>query len=331
MPVIHYLNVKQGDCIGIEHYSGHKTIIDVCNASPPAALLETLLKAAATAEAGVSGNFNQKKYPVNPISYFRDRGWSSVFRFILTHPDMDHMDGLRAFFEEFGPLNFWDTDNTKEIDPFSWGNSPYKKEDWTFYKTLRDGKPTTDPKRLTLFSGEKGKYFNQGEDGTGGGDGLQILAPTRELVGDANESDCDFHACSYVLLYQTGDRRIVFGGDSDDSTWEHILATHRKSVTAVDLLIAPHHGRASGRSYDFLDVLRPKMTFFGNASSEHLAYDAWRYRKLSFITNNQANCMIARVADGSMGIYSTHEKFARTYNRLTTYDADLRAWLVSEL
>lgn len=331
MPVIHYLNVRQGDCIGIEHNSGHKTVIDVCNAAEPITTLEAILKTAGTLEAGVSGNFNQKKCPVNPISYFRDRGWSRVFRFILTHPDMDHMDGLKAFFKEFGPANFWDTDNVKGIDPLSWGASPYKKEDWTFYKTLRDGKPTTDPKRLTLFSGAKGKYFNQEEDGTGGGDGLHILAPTTALVDAANESDCDFNACSYVLLYQTGTRRIVFGGDSDDSTWEHILSTHRQSVTDVDLLIAPHHGRASGRSYEFLDVLRPKMTFFGNASSEHLAYGAWNNRKLAFITNNQANCMIARVVDGSMGIYGTHEKFARAMNPSTTFDTGLRAWLLRNL
>ena len=32
MPTIHFLNVKSGDCSIIEHYSGHKTVIDICNA-----------------------------------------------------------------------------------------------------------------------------------------------------------------------------------------------------------------------------------------------------------------------------------------------------------
>jgi len=36
--------------------------------------------------------------PVNPIEYLRDRGISEVFRFILTHPEMDHMDGIKDFF-----------------------------------------------------------------------------------------------------------------------------------------------------------------------------------------------------------------------------------------
>ena len=41
-------------------------------------------------------------------------------------------------------------------------------------------------------------------------------------MGEANKKD-DYNDCSYVLLYRTGDRRIVFGGDSHDRTWEHIL------------------------------------------------------------------------------------------------------------
>ena len=49
-------------------------------------------------------------------------------------------------------------------------------------------------------------------------------------------------------------------------------------MTNVDLLIEPHNGRESGRSYDFLDTLNPKVTVFGNVNSEHLAYGAWSSR-----------------------------------------------------
>ena len=48
-----------------------------------------------------------------------------------------------------------------------------------------------------------------------------------------------------------GPAGIVFGGDSHDATWDHILEHHRADVTDIDLLIAPHHGRKSGRSYEF--------------------------------------------------------------------------------
>jgi len=319
MPVIHFLNVNDGDCSFIEHISGRITVIDVCNAKAASALgrsVERLNEVRAALEEGVNGNFNQKEYPVNPILYMQEHGLSKVFRFILTHPDMDHMDGIRAFFDAFSPLNFWDTDNEDEKDFGEGYNGGYNEEDWEFYKSLRDGKPETNPKRLTLYSGATGQYYNKGETPDSGGDGLQVLAPTTQLVKDANESG-DYNDCSYVVLYRTGNYRILFAGDSHDKTWEHILKEHEARVTDVDLLIAPHHGRDSERDWEFLDVVNPALTLFGNADSEHLAYGAWNYRGLPFITNNQADCIMVDVGTDTMDVYVTCEAFAKASNPYT--------------
>ena len=114
MGVIHFLNVNEGDCTWINHPSGHNTVIDV-SAAQPINIFESL-----------SGNHNQKNHPVNPIEYLQDFGIETVFRFILTHPDMDHMDGIKEFFDSFDVLNFWDTENNKTMDDTSvWGR--YKK------------------------------------------------------------------------------------------------------------------------------------------------------------------------------------------------------------
>ncbi|HID31167.1 MAG TPA: hypothetical protein EYP19_14375 [Desulfobacterales bacterium] len=328
MATIHYLNVKEGDCSVIEHDSGRITVIDVCNARPRESLTEVYMAADAKEARGIEGNFQQKKYPVNPISYLLDRGINQIFRYIQTHPDMDHMDGIKVLFEALKPLNFWDTDNKKEMREDSWEGSPYNEDDWTFYKCLRDTNPQSDPRRLTLLSGARGQYYNVGEDGRDGGDGLYILAPTQELVDAANEADDNYNRCSYVILFRAGDHRIVFGGDSHDETWEHILQHYKDDITDIDLLIAPHHGRKSGRSYQFLDTLRPTLTFFGNARSEHLAYDAWRRRGLSYITNNQANCMVVDTSTTPMTLYVTHEHFARRVNTETFYSKRFKAWHV---
>lgn len=329
MATIHFLNVKEGDCSIIEHNSGHTTVIDVCNAKPVKLLQEALLATMDKSERGISGNFQQKKYPVNPISYMNDHRVNNIFRYVQTHPDMDHMDGIEALLHEFSPINFWDTGNTKEMQASSWEGSLYRASDWQFYKQLRDTDPDGNPNRLTLYSGARGQYYNQGSDGTEGGDGLHLLAPTKELVAAANQADEDYNGCSYVILYRTASNRIVFGGDSHDATWAHILEHHKADVTDIDLLIAPHHGRKSGRSYEFLDTLTPTLTFFGNARSKHLAYGAWANRRLSIITNNQANCMVVDASTSPMTLYVAHENFARRVKAWTYYSDDFKAWYVT--
>ena len=313
MGIIHFLNVNEGDCTWIHHPSGRNTVIDVSAAVPT------------TEFARSSGNHNQKDYPVNPIAYLKGFGVSTIFRFILTHPDMDHMDGMKALFESFAVWNFWDTENTKEMsDGDSWGK--YNKDDWDYYQKVR--KSSSDPKVLRIYAGSHGKFFNEDEDGKSGADGLYILAPTRDLVETANDTG-DYNDCSYVLLYKASNKKIIFAGDSAEKTWDYILESHRDEVSDVDILFAPHHGRKTGGNSDYLDVLNPKLTLFGNAKSEYLDYNAWNRRNLDHITNNQANCIILDT-DGTNGIdvYVTYEPFARKRNPTTQYNDELKAWYI---
>jgi len=381
MAIIHFLNVKQGDCTCIQHNDRKVTVIDVCNAFKEDMQYEKSLSRLLSASTlgtlpepknnlgllsllgrpenhdalGLSNlynglgqptlgplglyrtsgrlgllekpraNYNQKESPVNPMAYLKKHNINSVFRFILTHPDMDHMDGIKDFFEEFEPINFWDIDNDKEIDSFK---SQKSVDDWEFYKKLRDGR--IKKKRLTLHDGAKGKYYNEDEQGKSGGNGLHILSPSKELVRVAKESD-DYNDCSYVILYRTGNYKILFAGDSHDKTWEYILCNYENNVKNIDLLIAPHHGRDSDRSYDFLDVLKPTLTFFGNAKSEHLAHSEWNNKKLEKITNNQGNCLIAKIGK-SMDIFVTHKDFAEDYTHNDTYfDNEVLGWHIKTL
>lgn len=328
----HFLNVKEGDCCVIEHgQSGHISVIDVCNARKEKIQKSALevLQQLLIEQSQTSGNYQQKKYPVNPIEYLKKYDISSVFRFALTHPDMDHMDGIKDFFEEFSPINFYDTDNIKEMESFE--GSPFREEDWLFYKNLRDGRQVKNPKRITLFSGDDAIHRTKDWNGFPPGDALYTLAPSPELVAQSNKNGSDFNDASYVFLYISSAGKILLAGDSHDNTWEHILNHWADIVSNVDLLIAPHHGRKSARSYDFLKVVKPKMTFFGNARSEHLAYSAWSSRNLEYITNNQANCMVVDCSGKNLTLYVTNEKFARDYNQFTFYSDYYQAWYVKEI
>lgn len=320
MGIIHFMNVNEGDCIWIQHLSKHNTIIDISNGNETSVILE---------HASLSGNHKQKEHPVNPIEYLKDRNVTTIFRFILTHPDMDHMDGIKKLFDEFEVLNFWDTKNTKIMDDKSdWGK--YDKSDWDFYQEIRTS--TSSPTTLNLYAGAKGKYYNQFENGKSGADGLYLLAPTSQLVEEANETE-DYNDCSYVILYKTGNnKKVIFSGDSAEKTWDYIIENHKDEVTDVDLLIAPHHGRKSGGNYDYLDVLNPKLTLFGNAPSEYLDYASWNNRNLDIITNNQANNIIIQTnGESGMDVYVKYETFAKRYNPNTFYDETYGGWYITTI
>ncbi len=303
-------------------------MVDVCNASAEADATSSRTAKTSQSTASALGNFNQKKYPENPINYMLDRGIDSIHRFILTHPDMDHMDGIRALFAVFAPTNFWDSDNNCEKE-FEEGGR-YKEEDWKFYKKLRDEGSGSDPKRLCLFSGGKGHYYNDPKKEGSGHDGLHILAPTKRLLADANASG-EHNDASYVLLYRSKGGRILLAGDSHDSSWEHVLKKHADDIKDVDILIAPHHGRDSERDYAFLDVVNPTITFFGNARSEHLAYDAWNSRDLPFITNNQAGSMIVDTSTKPMSLYVTNRVFAERFYSETFFSDEFGGYYIGDI
>lgn len=323
MSTIHFLNVLEGDCNIIQHDSKRISVIDVSNAyneldtdeeEKVRSSVERKQMLARTKVPVGKVDYRQKHTPDNPIAYLKNNiKTNSIFRFIITHPDMDHLDGIKDLFEEFSITNIWDTDNIKSIDLNNFF-AGYNKEDWKFYTLIRKG-AYTNSKRLTLYSGGSAQYWAN--------DDIQILCPTNELVKKGNENSGDYHDLSYVLLYTppkaNGKKwKIIFAGDSHDSSWEYILKNYKDEVSSIDVLFAPHHGRDSKRDYKFLEVLKPKVTLFGNASSNHLAYDCYPPIR---ITNNQAGYIIIDISPTEMNFYIENYEFARDFKSKRNWNA----------
>ena len=154
MAKVHFLNVNEGDCSIIQHDNGHVTMIDVCNASESEQELNKSVTTFSEANESLTipkGNFQQKNHPENPLAYLQKLGVDKIFRYIQTHPDMDHMDGLQYIVKCFKIYNFWDTANTKEQN-FD-GNSRYDENDWKCYQRLR--KSEDNPKALHYYAGSQ--------------------------------------------------------------------------------------------------------------------------------------------------------------------------------
>ena len=285
----HFLNVGNGDCNIIEHNSGRVSVIDIN-------FLRSKLEE--------QGNYNQKENPEHPIEYLQNllNNNLSIFRFILTHPDLDHMRGITELFDIFTIQNFWDTENSKKIEKFQ---SDGDEKDWNFYEELRNNEE--NPKVLHLYRNSRSECcWTQ--------DGIKILSPTPEIVEEANEKE-DWNMLSYVLLVEEDDLKIVLAGDSTDDSWDDIIKYYKNKgqislLEDVDVLVAPHHGRKSNTNDEFLKIMKPKLTLIGNAQSEYLnysVYDRYSERKL---TNNQAGNVVIQKVNNNWYVLITNKSFA---------------------
>lgn len=178
---IHFLNVLNGDCTIIEHETGRISVIDICNGNAQNAN-----------NLSMEANFNNQHNPTNPISYLKEEVKSDeIFRFVLTHPDMDHMDGIKNLFDNFIIYNFWDTNHEKDLSGADFQR--YSKDDWECYKQIRSKQEK--PKVLQVYQGYQQDFYRLDRDN------FEIISPNKKLVDELKKQENpDWNEISYVIL-----------------------------------------------------------------------------------------------------------------------------------
>jgi hypothetical protein len=164
------------------------------------------------------------------------------------------MRGLKSLYEHVGFANFWDTNNTKPTPNY---RSDADRDDWEFYQSLRNGNLVLTPKKYlrgtSLFA------FGKDEDGQPGGDSIEILSPTSELVGACNTAEKS-NDLSLVLRIHHAGKTVLLPGDAEALAWDGMLDFYGKRLKS-DFLKASHHGRDSGYHLDALKLIDPLWTF----------------------------------------------------------------------
>lgn len=260
---LHFLNVGHGDCTIIEHPSGRLTMIDVNNSKTLPEDDEVALAAhhdmsLSQFRHGVFAKSLEQMYRdrlVDPRDFYRDRfSGKALFRYIQSHPDMDHMSGLASLFwgEKIALENFWDVRHDKSMTESDFSGGRFDWNDWLAYLALRDGKGADDSTHKVLYKtmGETGDYWSE--------DGLTILSPTSTLVGYCNRIE-NWNNASYVIRLDYGGRRVILPGDAEEPAWDHVEAQHEDSELACDVLKAAHHGRESGYSASAVNAMSPSV------------------------------------------------------------------------
>lgn len=254
----HFLNVGHGDSILVE-LPERIMLIDIFNGQA----LDDITKNELFEAYGIS-QFEvmfksaeqallEKGYNIpltNPIQYIKDRNIGSIFRFVLSHPHMDHMTGLYDLVEKekVDIWNFWHSGGEFEKPDFK-NQTQYREEDWDTYIKLKDS--TSSPKNIVNYAGDVGDYWTQ--------DGIEILSPTSSLVDSAVEKN-DPNISSYVLLFTHKGHKVVMAGDAGKETWDYIMENHSNKITKINILKAAHHGRDTGFHEEAVKLMNPEYT-----------------------------------------------------------------------
>lgn len=304
MSKVHLLTVGEGDCTIIQHDSERVTMIDICGGNRKPIFEKSMLTQALDRPRG---NFAMCQIPTNPIEYLKGIGVTQIFRFILSHPDMDHLDGFNNLMNNFTILNFWDSGARKDKPDFNEDGCNYQEEDWDRYVKVKDGGEGITVVRH--LAGSSFPYANYNNENAQDIDSLYIASPNQELIDEANKTQ-DFNDASYIISFFSDDAKFIFPGDAHDNGWTSAINDYKTYIENAAFLLAPHHGRRSNRSWDFLRVVMPGLSLLGCASSEDLAYEAWYNRNLEYFTQNQAGNTVLEINSREIDVYIENPKYA---------------------
>lgn len=253
---IWFLNVGHGDCTIIEHASGRLTMIDINNSQDydPATRQEILAEQSgattlASFQAYAAIETIETRELTDPVDFLTTNfPGRPLWRFILTHPDLDHMRGLKKLLNHVKIINFWDTANTKPTPSY---RSNSDQEDWECYQAIRNG--SYQLSYLQYYRGAKAFAF--GTDADGLGDGIEILSPTSQLVQTCNEQGKS-NDLSYVLRITYAGRSVLLPGDAEALSWD-LMVQHYGQALQSRVLKASHHGRDSGFHAEAMKMIQP--------------------------------------------------------------------------
>lgn len=219
-----------------------------------------------------------------------------ILRFISTHPDDDHIRGLKYLDEQMKILNFYCVKNeaTKES----------RTNDFDKYCELRD----STEKTFYLKKGCQRVWLNrEGNNKHGkhiGASGITILWPNleneffKEALQIAKEGG-KLNNISPIIQYSIKDgAKFIWMGDLEREFMQKIETDI--ILPKTNILFAPHHGRESGTVITkWLEKMKPDVIVIGEAESEELNY----YENYKTITQNTTGDILFDCETDKIHIY----------------------------
>ncbi len=223
-----------------------------------------------------------------------------IQRFISTHPDEDHISGLKEFLNKFGIYNFYcvKNDTTK---------NGIESEDFKIYKQLRDNSKIF----FELKKGCSRKWMNEPGEGRGSS-GLTCLWPITsnekyEAALENAKNGKSPNNISPVIKYQNNGFSFLWLGDMENEMQKEFDANVINSH--VTIVFAPHHGRKTGHiPASLLNKLCPRIIVVGEADSSDLDY----YKEHNTITQNTSGDILFDVTTEYIDIFVSNSSYNKT-------------------
>ena len=287
MSIIKSFSVGNGDMFYINHNSDNFSIIDCC--------MDDDNKVSIIAEIQ------------------RERSEKRITRFISTHPDEDHLQGLKYLDDQLAIINFYCVKNcATKSEEFA---------DFKHYCKLRDGEHA-----YYVSEGCSRKWMNVGDKERGSA-GVNFLWPILENCDykEALAAAADgvaFNNISPIFTYSIKNGvRVMWMGDMEHDFLEKIKG--QVDWPEIDILFAPHHGRDSGRvSDDVLKKLNPHIIVIGEGPSKYLTY----YPHYNTIKQNSAGDIVFDCCNDYVHVYVSNADYNWDTSFLNDKNADNRKY-----
>lgn len=271
MSIIKSFSVGNGDMFYIQHSTDNFTIID-CN------LLQ-----------------DEKERIIKEL--IKQANGKGIKRFISTSPDLDHIRGITYLEQKMGIENFYVVKNNAEKND--------DNEDFAKYCELKDN----TAKAFYISKGVKRKWMNE-KDEVRGSSGINILWPDLsnkhflEALKKAEKGQSP-NNISPIMKYELDcGARVLWMGDMETDFMNLIIEDI--VLPEIDILIAPHHGRDSGKvPKKFLEQMKPKVIIIGEAPSDELNY----YQGYNTVTQLTAKDITMDCGTSKVHFYSSSDSY----------------------
>jgi beta-lactamase superfamily II metal-dependent hydrolase len=212
-----------------------------------------------------TGQYSNNNKTFSPLKHLKNNyGVTQLDYVVITHPHLDHIDDILQF-DSLSPKVLWrptsisNQEVMKNVRPNDWEKfNKYCEINNTYNGSIPDND------------------YNNIENPNNWG-GLQI---TGFNVSNVNHSN--YNNFSQITIFEYEGIKIIIPGDNENESFDELLKNYhfQTKIINADILLAPHHGRDSGYSTNFINRVKPKLTIVSDGKKVDTSANT-RYSQIS--------------------------------------------------